>query len=133
MRRTLLIVLLSIAAAPAFAATGSCPQGLHAAATAEVFFGQDLSNGRVVSYADWRAFLTTEVDPRFPGGLAADVYAEDQGGKRDFQRQRSEAVFLVLTGAPDERQRLDLVRDAYSRRFHTDPVVLIEQRACVAL
>jgi len=133
MRRTLLAVLFSIAAAPAIAAIGSCPQGLHAATTAEVFFGQDLSDGRMVSYADWRAFLTSEVRPRFPGILAADVYAEGPAGKRDFQRQRSEAVFLVLTGAPDERQRLDLVRDDYSHRFHTDSVLLIEQKACVAL
>ena len=133
MRRTLLAAALSLAAAPVLAATASCPEGLHAATTAELFFAQDLADGRAVSNGNWRAFLATEVRPRFPSGLAADVFSEDRGGKRDFQRQRSEAVLLVLSGAPDERQRLDLVRDAYHRRFHTDPVLLIEQKACVAL
>ncbi|HUO12195.1 MAG TPA: DUF3574 domain-containing protein [Caulobacteraceae bacterium] len=133
MRRLLLATAFALFAAPALAAPGICPQGLHAAATAELFFAQDLADGRTVSNTDWRAFLAAEVRPRFPTGLAADVYGEDQGGKRAFQRLRSQAVFLVLTGAPDERQRLDLVRDAYNRRFHTDPVLLIEQRGCAAL
>jgi hypothetical protein len=131
--RRLLLAAVSLLAAPAFAATASCPLGLHAANTAELFFAQDLADGRVVSNKDWRAFLTSEVRPRFPASIAADVYGEDRAGKRDFQRLRSEGVFLVLTGAPDERQRLDLVREAYNRVFHTDSALLIEQKACVAL
>jgi hypothetical protein len=37
----------------------------------------------------------------------------------------------VLTGAPNERQKLDLVRNAYKARFHQESVMMVEQQACV--
>ena len=51
---------------------------------------------------------------------------------RGFVREQSKALFLVLTGAPNERQKLDLVRNAYKARFHQESVMLVEQQACVA-
>jgi Protein of unknown function (DUF3574) len=139
MRRTLL------AAAVAFAATtfaGSalaadpaavCPQGLHPANTAELFFGEDLASGGQVSFTDWRGFVADQVSPRFPTGLTADVYGRDLNAKGDFQPIRSKALFLVLTGAPGEHDRIEAVRAAYRDRFQADSVLLIEHKACVAL
>jgi len=40
-------------------------------------------------------------------------------------------VVRGLIGAPAERQRIDLVREAYKQRFHQESVLLVEQRACV--
>ena len=39
---------------------------------------------------------------------------------------------VVLTGAPNEGQKLDLVRNAYAARFHRDSVLQLEPRACIA-
>ena len=65
--KLLMIALGSVIAAPAFAAP-ACPQGLHPATTAELFFGRDVGEQVGVSDADWRQFVDQEVSPRFASG-----------------------------------------------------------------
>jgi hypothetical protein len=118
--------------APAAPAT-ACPDGLRQADTVQLFFGRSTGWTGEVSEADWRAFLDAEVSPRFPDGLSvSDVYGQWKSPAGDFVREESKALFIVLAGRPDERQRLDLIRDAYKRRFHQQSVLLVEQKACVA-
>lgn len=116
-------------AAPA----GACPEGLRPADTAQLFFGRSMGGMGEVSDADWRAFVDAEVSPRFPDGLTiSDVYGQWKSPAGDFVREDSKALFIVLAGRPGERARLELIRDAYKRRFHQQSVLLVEQRACVA-
>jgi hypothetical protein len=134
MRR--LLPLLALAAActttAAAATTPTCPSGLHRAMTAELYFGRSIAGAGEVSDADWSQFVDAEITPRFPDGLSVgDVYGQWRNPKGAFVREQSKALFLVLTGAPAERQRIDLVRDAYKQRFHQDSVMLVEQQACV--
>ena len=134
MRRLLPLLTLSaaLAATAAAASPPSCPPGLHRAMTAELYFGRDIAGAGEVSDADWRQFVDTEITPRFPDGLSvSDVYGQWRSPKGAFVREQSKALFLVLTGVPAERQRIDLVRDAYKQRFHQDSVMLVEQQACV--
>ena len=130
----LALLIAAAACLGAFAApAGACPQGLREASTAQLFFGRNVSFTGEVSEADWRAFLEAEVSPRFPDGLSvSDVYGQWKSRAGDFVREDSKALFIVLAGRPDEQQRLDLIRDAYKRRFHQQSVLLVEERACVA-
>jgi hypothetical protein len=124
-----------LVAAATFAAPAAlaCPQGLHPAMAAELFFGRDIEGGGMVSDADWNDFLASEVTPQFPNGLTVgDVYGQWRGPDGRFVREPSEALFIVLAGKGDERARLDLVRDAYKRRFHQSSVLLVEHEACVS-
>jgi hypothetical protein len=133
MRRLLPLLALSgaLAATGAAASPAACSTGLHRAMTAEIFFGRDESGA--VSDADWGLFVNAEVTPRFPAGLAvADVYGQRRDLAGHFAREPSRAVLLLLTGAPDENQKLDLLRNAYAARFHQDAVLEIEPQACVA-
>ena len=134
MRLTALIAAVAICAgAAAPVAANACPEGLREANTAQLFFGRSISWTGQVTDADWRAFLDAEVSPRFPEGLSvSDVYRQWKSPAGDFVREDSKALFIVLAGRPDERQRLDLIRDAYKRRFHQQSVLLVEQKACVA-
>jgi hypothetical protein len=132
MRRLLPLLALSAAliSTAAIAAPRACPVGLHPATTAEVYFGGDIGQ---VSDADWRQFVGAEVKPRFPDGLAAsDVYGQWQNSKGAFVREQTMALFLVLNGDPGERERIDLLRDAYKQRFRQDSVVVVDQQACIA-
>jgi hypothetical protein len=132
MRRLLPLLVLSAAlvSTVAVAAPRSCPAGLHPATTAELFFGRD-DNG-AISAADWRSFVASEITPRFPDALpVAAVYGQRRNPTVSFAREPSKGVFLVLTGAPDDRQKLDLVRGAYDARFHQETVLQVERRACV--
>ncbi len=135
MRRLLPVLALSgvFALGAAVAAPIACPQGLHSAMTAELFFGRSMPDAGEVTDADWSQFVDTEITPRFPDGLSVgDVYGQWRNPRGDFVREQTKALFLVLTGVPAERQRIDLVRDAYKQRFHQDSVMLVEQKACVA-
>ena len=119
-------------AAPAHAAPHPCPAGMKTATTAELFFGRNLGWTGQVSESDWRAFLDQEVTPRFPDGLSvSDVYGQWRSPAGAFVRQNTKALFIVLAGRPDEQQRLNLIRDAYKRRFHQQAVLLVEESACV--
>jgi hypothetical protein len=136
MRATFALILIGAAltAAAAHAAPRACPDGMKSAATAELFFGRNVGWTGQVSDADWRAFLDAEVTPRFPGGLSVgDVYGRQRGPAGAFARQNTKALFIVLAGRPDEQQRLNLIREAYKRRFHQQAVLLVEQSACVSL
>ncbi|HLY78261.1 MAG TPA: DUF3574 domain-containing protein [Caulobacteraceae bacterium] len=134
MRRLLPLLALS-AALTATGATASpmiCTAGLHRATTAELFFGRNIADNGVVSEADWGQFVDAEVTPRFPDGLSVnDVYGQWRNPTGGFVREQSKALFLVLNGAPDDRAKLELVRNAYKARFHQDSVMLVEQQACV--
>jgi len=132
MRRLLPFLALSavLIATGAVAAPSGCAAGLRPAKTAEFFFGRD--DGGAISDTDWGQFVDAEVAPRFPGGLAAaDVYGQRRDSAGHFAREPCKAVLLLLTGAPDEGQKLDLVRNAYAARFHQDAVLQIEPQACV--
>jgi len=106
---------------------------MKSATTAELFFGRNFGWTGQVSEGEWRSFLDAEVTPRFPDGLSvSDVYGQWRSPAGAFVRQNSKALFIVLAGRPDEQQRLDLVRDAYKKRFHQQSVLLVEEKACVS-
>ncbi|HEX7758056.1 MAG TPA: DUF3574 domain-containing protein [Caulobacteraceae bacterium] len=126
----LAIVLLAgpvAAKAPAIA----CPANLRPATSAELVFAGADGPKTPVNEADWRAFVSREVTPRFPDSLAvSDVYG--QGGQGPFARQPAKAVLLVLTGAERERDKVHAIRDAYRELYRGDRVMLFETPACVA-
>jgi hypothetical protein len=135
LRATFASILIGAAltAGAAHAAPHGCPDGMKPATTAQLFFGRSVGWTGQVSDADWRAFLDEEVTPRFPDGLSVgDVYGQWRSPAGAFVRQNTKALFIVLAGRPDEQQRLDLIRDAYKRRFHQQAVLLVEQPACVS-
>jgi hypothetical protein len=127
------IAAATLAAACLATAASACPEGLKAADTAQLFFGRSIGTEGEVTERDWSAFLAAEVTPRFPDGLSVgDVYGQWRSPAGAFVREDTKAVFIVLAGRVDEQQRLDLIRDAYKRRFHQQSVMLVEETACVA-
>jgi hypothetical protein len=135
MRATFASILIgaALSAGAAHAAPHGCPDGMRSATTAELFFGRNVGWSGQVSDSDWRSFLEVEVTPRFPDGLSVgDVYGQWRSPAGAFVRQNTKALFIVLAGRPDEQQRLNLVRDAYKRRFHQQAVLLVEQSSCVS-
>jgi hypothetical protein len=133
MKAVLFAAALTMLAGAAAGAPIACPDGLHPATTAELFFGRDIGEDVGVSDADWRSFLDQEVSPRFASGLSvSDVYGQWKSPKGVFVREPSKALFLVLAGTADERANLGFIRDAYKRRFHQTSVLLVEEKACVS-
>jgi broad specificity phosphatase PhoE len=125
-----LVAAALLVAAPVLART-SCPAGLHSARSAELFFGQAVG-GRVLSDSEWAAFLDSEVTPRFPDGLTvwkAEGQWRPPGGA--LGREPTRVMLIELTGANNERARLDGVIDAYKSRYHQKSVLLVEHGDCI--
>ncbi len=124
---------LALLAGPVAAKAPSivCPANLRAATSAELVFAGADGARSPVNEADWRAFVSREVKPRFPDSLAvSDVYG--QGGQGPFARQPAKAVLLVFTGAERERDKVHAIRDAYRDLNRGDRVMLFETPACVS-
>lgn len=102
---------------------------------AELFFGRDKADGKVVSDAEWADFLAKTVTPNFPDGLTVfDGYGQWRNPATGIIG-RAPSVKIVLIAArrgPDLAGRLGAVMDAYKMRFHQQSVGIITRDACAA-
>jgi hypothetical protein len=128
-----LAAVLALSACATAGGGGVCGPGSEARATAELYFGRNIGDQPGVSDADWRAFLDQEVTPRFPDGLTVfDAAGQWRSQSGAIGREASKVLVIVLSGRPDDRARLDAVREAYKRRFQQEAVMLVERPGCVA-
>jgi broad specificity phosphatase PhoE len=130
MKKAVALTVAALVATSVHARTG-CPAGLHPARSVELFFGQEVG-GRLLSDAEWAAFLDAEVTPRFPDGLTvwqAQGQWRPPGGV--LAREPSRVMLMELTGVGDERARLDGVIEAYKTRYHQKSVLLVEHADCI--
>jgi hypothetical protein len=95
----------------------------------ELFFGQSIPGGGVVSAAEWQAFVDGEVTPRFPQGLtvlqAEGQWRNAQGG---IDREASRVLVLLLPANTARGPLMDELRARYRERFRQEAVA----RACTA-
>ena len=109
-----------------------CDGGLKATTTAELVFGRNIGGALGVSDADWKAFVDTEVTPRFTDGLTVlDAAGQWRGASGAIVAEPSKVLLLVLSGAPGEAEKVEAIRAAYKARFRQEAVLLIERSACV--
>lgn len=129
------VAFLALAACAQPAAMPSCAPPLSSAVEVNLYFGRDRLAGGEVSDAEWAAFLTEVVTPRFPDGLSVlDV----QGQSRDpasgrVVRERSKLLVVVVFDAPGHRAKVAEIVDAYRRRFGQHEVFRVEQPVCAGV
>jgi hypothetical protein len=110
----------------------SCPAGLRPVATAQLFFGLD-DAGALISEADFKAFVDSEVTPRFPAGLTVwDARGQWRAEAGGVTHEPAKVMLIVLAGRAGERARLAAVIAAYKARFHQRSVLLAEHRDCAS-
>ncbi|WP_020648514.1 DUF3574 domain-containing protein [Solimonas variicoloris] len=87
-----------------------------------------------VSEAQWRAFLDTEVTPRFPSGLSVlDLYGQWQGkGQPSPERLRSKLIVLLHEDTPAARAAIDAIRSAWKQKTGDQSVLRVMQPADVS-
>ena len=111
-----------------------CPKAGQRA-TAELVFGRasDDPAHPLVSEAEFARFLNEEVSARFPDGLTViDAQGRWRAPAGDAIHEPSEMVMIVLPGRPDDRAKLDALREAYKRRYHQQSVLLMTHGDCVS-
>lgn len=128
------LVLAGSLAGCAGLAGPACGPGQQAMLSAELLFGRKIGDRIGVSETAFRRFVDDEMTPRFPDGLTI-LDASGQYRDRDRNvliREPSKLVLIAAGDAPESRDRLAAVIDAYKRRFSQESVGLILKPACVS-
>jgi hypothetical protein len=110
----------------------TCPAGLKAMVSAELYFGRAIPGGGAVSEADWQRFVDEEITPRFPDGLTVQDALGQWKDQSGIVREASKRLFVVVPGSPSDAAKLEAIRTAYRVRFRQEAVLLVETPACGA-
>ena len=128
------LVVLASAVQPAFGADApACPLGTEQFAEYRLFFGRSQGDREVVSDAAWRAFLASEVTPRFPDGLTVlDAAGQWREGSGAIVRERSKLLLILARPGDDAMRRTDEIAEAYKRAFGQSSVLRVIAPACAS-
>jgi len=82
----------------------------------------------------WRAFLDTEVTPRFPDGLSVlDVYGQWQDPSETVpERLRSKMLVIDYPDTSDNRAKIEAIRSAWKARTGDKSVLRVTTPAQVS-
>ena len=128
------LTVLASAVQPAFGADApACPPGTEQFAEYRLFFGRSQGDREVVSDAAWRAFLASEVTPRFPDGLTVlDAAGQWREGSGAIVRERSKLLLILARPDDDAMRRTDEIAEAYKRAFGQSSVLRVITPACAS-
>ena len=87
-----------------------------------------------VSETEWRAFLDSEVTPRFPPGLSvADVYGQWQDkNQKHVERLRSKMLIILYADSVENSAKIDAIRAAWKQRTGDQSVLRVTEPADVS-
>jgi len=99
----------------------------------ELAFGFGGAGGADVSEEGWRAFLDTEVTPRFPDGLTVLSSAGQWRGKSGaITKEASRLLLIWVTPDRDTDRRVEDLRAIWKRQHGQESVLRAESRNCVS-
>ena len=96
---------------------------------AQLFFGDEVAGGGMVTPAQWQEFVDTEITPRYPGGFTI-VTTNGQWRQTGGGIVRESGHELVTVQSFSSIQKLNEIRDAYKRRFRQESVLLAISPVC---
>jgi hypothetical protein len=110
----------------------ACPAAAAAMHRLELVFGMGRKDGGEVSEVEWRAFLDSEVTPKFPDGLTVLTgYGQWREGKGSLVKETSRLLLIWYPGSTGDA-RIEAIRAAYKSRFGQESVLRAEGRSCVS-
>lgn len=111
----------------------TCRPGAAPLARLELLFGMGKKEGGEVSDAEWRAFLDTEVSPRFPDGLM--VLTGDGQWRSSVSgraKEKSRIVEIWYRPSADSEPKIEAIRSAYKGRYGQESVMRVDGVSCVS-
>lgn len=125
---TIAVMLAGCAGMPA-------PEACRAGATmieTQLYFGMSKPSGEFVSEREWRAFLGSEIVPRFPEGFSV---LDGAGFWRDEKSQKTiseKSKVVVRMHAPDAdaNAAIETIVTAYKTKFQQDAVMRVDKPVC---
>ncbi len=99
----------------------------------ELLFGLGRKDGGEIAEAEWRAFLDTEVTPRFPDGLTVlNGYGQWRNSAGTIAREKSVMLVIWHRPAADSEEKIEAIRAAYKSRFGQESVLRVDGISCVS-
>jgi len=128
------VVAVSLGACAQAGAPAVCTAPLKPALEIDLYFGRDKQGGGEVSEAEWAAFLTDTVTPRFPDGLSVlNVEGQTREPSGRIVRERTKLMVVVVFDAPAHQAKVREIIEAYNSRFGQHGVFRSEQPVCAGL
>jgi hypothetical protein len=110
----------------------SCTPPQQPRRVVELLFGRAIAGGGAVSDGQWRAFIDSEITPRFPDGLTVVDANGQWRAANGIVRERSKLVTIVLPDRADSEAGIADIVGAYKARFRQESVGVIVRQACVS-
>jgi Protein of unknown function (DUF3574) len=121
---------LTVAPRPAFV---SCTGSAAPYARLELLFGRSRKDGTEIGDAEWRAFLDSEVTPRFPDGLTVlDAYGQWRNSAGTIAKEKSVVLLIWYRPAAESQAKIEAIRSAYKARFGQESVLRVDSVSCVS-
>jgi hypothetical protein len=99
----------------------------------ELLFGMRKSHGGEVGEDDWRAFLDTEVTPRFPDGLTVLTgYGQWRNQSGVVGKETSRVLLIWLRSSADNDAKIEAIRAAWKSQYKQESVMRIDDTSCVS-
>jgi hypothetical protein len=128
------VVAVSLGACAQPGAPPVCTAPLKPALEIDLYFGRDKPGGGEVSEAEWAAFLTDTVTPRFPDGLSVlnvEGQAREPSGR--IVHERTKLLVVVVFDAPAHQRKVREIVETYNSRFGQHGVFRSEQPVCAGI
>jgi hypothetical protein len=110
-----------------------CRVGTAAYARLELLFGLGKQGGGEVSEEEWRAFLETEVTPRFPDGLTVlAAYGQWRNRSGEVSKEPSRVLVIWHRRDADSETAIEAIRQAYKAQFGQESVMRVDGVSCVS-
>jgi hypothetical protein len=111
----------------------SCRGAAAPYARLELLFGLGREDGTEIGEAEWRAFLDTEVTPRFPDGLTVlNGYGQWRNSAGAIAGEKSVMLLIWHRPAADSEEKIEAIRSAYKARFGQASVLRADGASCVS-
>jgi len=134
MKKFALLFALVLGACAQLGAPPVCTAPLKPALEVDLYFGRERMGGGPVSDAEWAAFVSEVVTPRFPDGLSVfDGSGQFREPSGRIVRERSALLVLVVFDAPAHRVKVGEIIETYKSRFNQHNVFRTERAVCAGL
>ncbi|MGE0849192.1 MAG: DUF3574 domain-containing protein [Hyphomicrobiaceae bacterium] len=110
-----------------------CRPGALAYSRLELLFGLGRPGGGEVSEEEWRAFVESEVTPRFPDGLTVlSGYGQWRGPSGTIAKEPSRVLLIWYRRNDRTDAEIDAIRQAYKTKFAQESVLRVDGLSCAS-